>query len=120
MTNFLAMNHKKWQPMRSAPKDRHILLAYDSFDVEGKISVCMGKWISLAHEKAYEDARRTGKSMDTRNVPGWRVCYFSTWQHCGHGGCRETFEERCAFIKKPLAWQELPDYTKTMTNKKFL
>lgn len=96
--------------MKSAPKDRHILLCYPSFsDPTGKERfVNQGRWVEHIHTNHWLKCLQDGRDPAKEPVEGrWEIGYVAIMQH---GGAANgfTFEERSCEVD-PIGWMPLPD-----------
>jgi hypothetical protein len=99
----------RWRPIKTAPKDKLILLSCDE-NPEYPPYVCLGRWVDVPHSNALIEAWRAHKQVDKERIfPGWRESHIGvlggnlgcSWEYCG------------CILFHPTHWQPLPEGAKT-------
>jgi len=101
----------KWRPIKSAPKDQHIILRYPSFEDHKQDVVNQGRWVDCHHVHVVSDIRRQGKNPDTVPTEGhWEIAYVAVIQH-GGAWTGHSFQEKGVRVE-PTHWMPLPSIPK--------
>lgn len=98
----------KWRPIKTAPKDRHVLLRYPSFADPETDVVTQGCWIEHHHSSVVMELLERGLDPSkVTPVSGWRVAYVAILQHGGRWRGL-AFEARSCWVE-PTHWMPLPE-----------
>jgi hypothetical protein len=100
----------RWRPIKTAPKDRHILLRYPSLSDNGKTYVNQGRWVDVLHQNVLEKFLSEGRKIDIPETPHdghWAIAYVAILEH-GGAWIGYTFENRGCRVA-PTHWLPLPD-----------
>jgi hypothetical protein len=102
-------SRKGWRQMRTAPKDRDILLVYPSFSDTGpRFFVNQGRWINVLHNAQLMRALTEKTPVPPPDPGHWEVAYCAILEH-GGAWIGTTTEPRMWTVR-PIAWRELPSY----------
>lgn len=100
----------RWRPIKTAPKDRLILLAQPPHSDEYSWVVMQGRWIELLHSNELHTALRAGGPIPESSAGRWLGCYHGIMNSHGErvDGI-QTYEERplCLY---PSHWMALPGH----------
>lgn len=95
----------RWRPIRTAPKDRMIQLAWTDNGVEW--SVLPGRWIDVHHRNYVTDCIVHGLKVHPVVEGHWQCSYLAILQH-GNGSRQETsYGEASSIVFHPVYWQPL-------------
>ena len=99
----------KWRPIKSAPKDRQILLACLENEEYGYY-VTQGRWIDVPHTNLYLEKWKEGgrNAQDICVDPHWHDGFVGIMEHGGAGSGR-TWEFRGQILFNPTHWMPLPE-----------
>lgn len=94
----------RWRPIKSAPKDRLVLLA--CWENQEDYYVCVGRYIDCPHTNTLIEAWRAGKEVDkTRIFKGWHDGYPGIMT----GNLGKSWELRSGILFRPTHWMPLPN-----------
>ncbi len=95
-----------WRPIKTAPKDEQILLAYTGSDGETRYSG-QGRWVEWVHSGHAMNLIRDGKPVPDTYEPHWEIAYVAKMQT---GGAHRYFswQERCWTPYDVTHWMPLP------------
>lgn len=121
----------KWRPIKSAPKDRLILLSCDE-NPEYPPFVCVGRWIDVPHFNCVQwllcppDKRQPANFVradiqtlddlmkDAKKNPYWHYGYVGILKG---GDGYECYDMRGGIVFRPTHWMDLPEPPKTKRRK---
>jgi hypothetical protein len=107
----MAKKMNTWRPIKTAPKDRQIILATPPHSDEYGWEVMQGRWIDVPHTNEIHKALMEGKNPAEIPVdPGWVGCYHGIMQsHCyGPGDLALSYQDRPVALY-PTHWMPLPN-----------
>lgn len=108
----------KWRPIKTAPKDKIILLAEPPHSDEYPWTVMQGRWIELPHTQTVMQSLRENKPVPAAPVnPAWLGCYHGIMQGGSQLYAGLSYEER-PLVLKPTHWKPLPLPPKTRGKRK--
>lgn len=101
----------KWRPIKTAPKDKLILLAQPPVNpIEYKWVVMVGRWIDVPHLNEVLECLRNKQPISSAAVlPGWLACYHGIMISTrGSGRDVKSYDER-PLVMYPSHWMPIPD-----------
>lgn len=100
-----------WRPIKTAPKDKQILLCYEGFSGDGEMFVNQGRWVDVPHTNQITQALAINQNPSEIKRDGqWEIAYVAIMEHGGRWNGR-SFEERGTNID-PTHWMPLPPPTR--------
>jgi hypothetical protein len=109
----------KWRPIKTAPKDKLILLASDEHP-EYPLYVCVGRWIDIPHTntlhsfyakdgRVSEDIKTVEQLLAVEKKNGhWHDGYAGIMESWSTEGKVNTWEYRGGILFRPTHWMPLP------------
>ena len=106
-----------WRPIKTAPKDRLILLAQPPHSKDYPWLIMQGRWIDLCHSNFIRHALSANKPIPEPPInPCWLGAYPAILQY---GGLYEGFAyEECPIVLYPTHWCPLPSPPRPRKSKK--
>lgn len=110
---------KRWQPIKTAPKDRLVLLSCNEHP-EYPSYVCVGRWIDVPHtNEIHSFFARDGRLNDkiktladlqcvAKENAHWGDGYPGIMEGFGHCGSWHSWEFRGGILFRPTHWMPLP------------
>jgi hypothetical protein len=105
----------KWRPIKTAPRDRQILLA--CMENGEDFYVTQGRWVDVHHSNTVHDAWRKDLSIPSHKVIESLPKPAAHWMeaHVGYmeGTLGTTYETRGGILFRPTHWMPLPEGPKS-------
>ena len=99
-----------WRPIKTAPKDEHILLSYIGGDQ--KAYAGQGRWIEVPHDNCVTSLLDEGKEPPQMPFEGhWEIGYVAVMQVSGRRWNGHSYVAR-TYRVNPTHWQPLPKPSK--------
>lgn len=105
----------QWRSIKSAPKDRLILLAEPNVERGSGWIVTIGRWIDIPWKAQFIDYLQKHSAdpstpFPAARCPGWKSCYPGIMEsHDNHGNIYNYAEDRWFYSMKPKLWAEIPE-----------
>lgn len=99
-----------WRSMRSAPRDRLVLLAVPHSGGENVLLVNFGRWTDAPYTAQLHRSWESGGTRDADTLPRngrWLACHVAMIEH--GGACDGITVEEKMYMVQPKYWAELPD-----------
>ncbi len=99
-----------WRDMRSAPKDRLVLLAVPHSGGEDVLLVNFGRWTDKPYSAELHKSWHAGGTTNAEDLPRsprWLACHVGIMDH--GGACSGNTVEYRGYLVHPKYWAELPE-----------